>query len=440
MNRPNLIYWAKCAVVLTAIPLAIRAYSGGPPQRVTGAPGDGTCNQSGCHVGTPVNSAFGNVQITYSGGSTYTPGERGKFTVVITDQTARAYGFQASARLASDLTNGQAGTLIAGPAMLVQCADGRDLPCRPDSAVQFINHSAPAAAGRFEFDWTAPAANSGNVTVYVSGNGANGNRSQGGDRIYTASVTLTPAAGTPAQRPAVTSGGVANTWSASPTIATNTWISIFGSNFSTETRTWDGSPEFAQNRLPMSLGGVRVTIGGRAAPVYFISPGQVNALVPDDTATGNQPLVVINSAGESTPVTIVRQNLSPGLLTTTSEGRLRVIGRLNSDANVVLGLPNRPFRVGELVQFYATGLGPTTPVIPIENVVQTPANLVNTPAIRINNVPVSVVGSAFVGSGLYQINATIPDLPTGEHTVIIEAGGTQSPQTPQAITILVQRP
>ncbi|MBC7928392.1 MAG: hypothetical protein H7039_22345 [Bryobacteraceae bacterium] len=430
MNRQNLIYWAKCTTIFTVVSLTVYGFSGGPPPRSAGVPGEGSCVS--CHAGTAVNAGPGRVEVTYSGGSTYTAGERGTFTVVITDPTAQRYGFQASARLASNVSGGQAGTLTAGAGTAVVTAAG----------LQFVNHDATRnTTGRFTFEWTPPEAAAGNVTLYVAANAANGTGGAGGDRIYTANIALTPAAsGPPAQRPAVTSGGVANTWSASPSIATNTWISIFGTNFSAETRTWDGSPEFAQNRLPMSLGGVRVTIGGRAAPVYFISPGQVNALVPDDTATGNQPLVVTNSAGESTPVTIVRQNLSPGLLTTTSEGRLRVIGRLNSDANVVLGLPARPFRVGELVQFYATGLGPTTPVIPIENVVGTPATLVNTPSIRINNVPVSVVGSAFVGSGLYQINGTIPDLPTGEHTVIIEAGGTQSPQSPQAITILIQRP
>jgi uncharacterized protein (TIGR03118 family) len=62
--------------------------------------------------------------------------------------------------------------------------------------VQFIEHTvAGTRAGitggvSFEFDWTPPATDSGNIVLYVAGNAANANGSDIGDRIYKAGVEL----------------------------------------------------------------------------------------------------------------------------------------------------------------------------------------------------------------------------------------------------------
>ena len=79
-----------------------------------GAPGDSTCAMAGCHTGTALNGGGGSVQLTSSAGTSYTPGQQQTLTLVITDSRARVYGFQASARLDSNPTNGQAGDFSAG--------------------------------------------------------------------------------------------------------------------------------------------------------------------------------------------------------------------------------------------------------------------------------------------------------------------------------------
>ncbi|MDZ4796767.1 MAG: hypothetical protein SGI92_01290, partial [Bryobacteraceae bacterium] len=76
MQHSRFVYWWKCSLVVVGVPLALYAYASGPPARSTGAPGEQTCSQSGCHVGTAVNSTNGAVQIAYSGGTSYVPGER----------------------------------------------------------------------------------------------------------------------------------------------------------------------------------------------------------------------------------------------------------------------------------------------------------------------------------------------------------------------------
>lgn len=439
MERSRKILIAKFATILSVIPVVVVANSGGAPPARTGAPGEQTCASVGCHTGTPVNSNNGNVSITYSGGSNYVPGQTGRFTVTITDSGAdrRAYGFQAAAKLAS---GGQAGALAAGTGMQVFCADERRPPCRDEAPIQYITHTAPKGTGTFDFDWTPPATASGAITVYVAGNAANGNGSNTGDRIYTSSITLTPgASGGPS--PAISSGGVADAFTFQQGVAPNAWVALFGTNLSSETRTWDGTPELGQQRLPTTLAGVSVTIDGRPAPVYAVSPGQVNVLTPVGIGAGDVQVVLRNANGETTS-TARALNVLPGFYAPFAQNNRLFVTGVNNANGAILGKAGvepratRAFRPGDVVQFYANGLGATNPAVGENQFIAAPRSLVNTPSIRINDVPVEVLGSALVGSGLYQVNARIPDVPDGDHPIVIETGGARSGSN---VSITIQR-
>jgi hypothetical protein len=47
--------------------------------------------------------------------------------------------------------------------------------------------------------------------------------------------------------------------------------------------------------LPASLAGVSVTVNGVAAPLHFVSPGQINMQIPYETAPGPATVVVTNN-------------------------------------------------------------------------------------------------------------------------------------------------
>jgi len=429
MKQTTTIRVAKSIVLIAAVPAILIGYAEGPPARRTGAPGEANCTQ--CHTGTAVNGGGGQVSITYSGGTSYTPGTAGKFTITITDSAARVYGFEASARLDSNTQNGQAGSFTAGTGMQVLT----------DAGVQFIEHTAPRQSGVIDIDWTPPAAGSGPVTVYFAANAANGNGNPTGDHIYTGSVKLTEAQAT-SQKPSITQGGVGDAFTGQTGVTSNGWTAIYGSNFASGTRTWDNAPELAQGQLPTSLDGVSVTINGKSAPVYFISPGQVNVLAPTDDATGDVQVVVKNAGGESSPITVRKSSVLPALYSPFGQNGRLFVTVVENSTGAILGKPGvetratRAVKPGDVVQFYASGLGATNPAIPTNQVVKTPAALVNTPTIRINDVPVSIIGSALVGSGLYQINATIPDVPNGDQPIVLTIAGTSSSNN---VFITVQR-
>ena len=435
MQRNRLIYFAKCTTILSVVPIVILANSTGAQPRSTGAPGDQTCAQSGCHTGTTLNSTNGAVEITYNGGTSYVPGQRGRFTVRITDTQGRSrYGFQATARLGSNLERGQAGTFHAGSNEIVECEDGGQVPCRATAPVQFITHRLASQANTFEFEWTPPAENVGEVRVYVAGNAANGNGQNTGDRIYTSSITLTPAAGG-GNRPSVTEGGVVDPWTRKSAVAPGTWVEIYGQNFASGSTDW--SSAIVDGRLPTALNGVSVMIDNKPATISLVMAGQINALIPSDVGTGRVNLVVRNAAGESSPVAIQVQDIAPVVFAPIPVGdRFTALLVDNATGALYGATPGvRPAQPGDVVQLYALGLGPTNPALITDRVLPAPAAIQNAPTVRFGDVSAQVLGSALIAPGLYQINLRVPDV-TGELPLTIEVGGRRSPSN---TIITVQR-
>src|ERR1035441_586517 len=138
----------RIALMLTALPLAVQAYEYGPNPRYTGAPGDNktACVSSGCHQGV-VNSGGGNVKIIVPNGGNYTPSQPMTISVQITDSTKVKFGFEMTARLSSNTSNGQAGDFTTGSDGFTQviCDDGsikkNGSPCSSQFPVQFIEHT-----------------------------------------------------------------------------------------------------------------------------------------------------------------------------------------------------------------------------------------------------------------------------------------------------------
>ena len=203
------------------------------------------------------------------------------------------------------------------------------------------------------------------------------------------------------------------------------WFYVKGSDLSDVTRIW-GSADFADaTSLPTDLNGVEVWVNGAPVPVYFISPGQVNAQAPR------------NISGSIT-VQVFRLGLGSNILTTSTTqfqpslyyyrvGSKNYAGAVFLD-NVIMGDPavvpgTRKAKVGDIVQLYAAGLapepsGPVTSVIPISGVTVTIGSV---------DAPVSFAG--LVAAGQFQVNLTVPQLADGEYTITVSVSGKTSPAT-----------
>ncbi len=195
--------------------------------------------------------------------------------------------------------------------------------------------------------------------------------------------------------------------------------SMYGTQLGTSTASAAAIP------LPTSLGGAAITVNGVPAPLFFVSPTQINFQIPYGTANGSAA-VAITSDGQTvtTPMTIAFA--APGLFT--------------QSGTVV---PDKSAKRGQMITLYITGEGaskplPTTGSTPAAGTIPTPTQLVG---VLVGGVAVSTdSGKFFIGIpgwsvGVTQINCTIPDTsPLGVQPVTVIVGGVSSPLANIVIT------
>jgi uncharacterized protein (TIGR03437 family) len=235
-----------------------------------------------------------------------------------------------------------------------------------------------------------------------------------------------------AVRPEIDSGGVVHGASYLQPLSPGSIISIFGDNQAT------GSIESTTLPLPELLAGARVRAGGAFLPLFFSSPGQVNAGLPYnlDPNSGPASLVVFRGSIPSDPEELPLTAANPGLFTLNSSGTgegifqdiaFRLISNSIANPGGRTGIS-----VGEPVIIYATGLGAVTnapasgqaaSLNPLSHV---------TAAVQLTiggkNAPFDFRGLVPGFVSLYQINAIVPGgLPPGNAEIILTVNGVSSP-------------
>ncbi len=160
----------------------------------------------------------------------------------------------------------------------------------------------------------------------------------------------------PGGPPVVTPAGIlsASAFGGFAAIAPGSWVEIYGTNLAASTTTWSGD-DFKNGVAPTSLGGVSVSVGGKAAFLDYVSPGQVNALVASDTPSGAMPVVVTNANGVSEQFWLIVNPTQPGLLAPSTfqiGGKQYVAGILPDGTfalpqNAITGVASRPAKAGE---------------------------------------------------------------------------------------------
>ena len=417
---------ALLSAALAAFPVVVCAFSGGPPIQRTGAPNDGTGQDcTACHrTYAPANSdPRGYVRIN---AVNYTPGQKQTIRVEVFHPEAKRWGFELTARRTSD-DKLKSGTFTPNTLVQVKCDPSGNAPCGTDR--EFAQHLEPATRtgsngyAVFSVEWTAPDAGSGDVIFYAAGNAADFSNSPAGDRIYTTKLVISQAPA--ASKPIVTSssGVQAAAFGGGTTISPGSWIEIYGTALSNVTRgfaTWD----FTNSNAPTTLEGVKVTVAGKSAFVSYVSPGQVNAQVPDGIGTGPVQVVVTNSAGTSDTINMTAAARSPQFLAPPSfkvGGRQLAVALFPDGTTYVAnpgeipGLTSRPAKVGDTIILYGIGQGAVSPATPAGAIASGSTALAN-PVLRFGNAPatVSYAGLAPGFVGLYQWNVVVPSVAAGD--------------------------
>ncbi len=103
-------------------------------------------------------------------------------------------------------------------------------------------------------------------------------------------------------------------------VAPDSIASAFGTSLANQTLPAPGLP------LPTSLGNTVVIIRDskgieRIAPEFFISPGQINFLVPADTASGTATITVVSGDGTNSEGTVQINAVVPAVFTASQDGK-----------------------------------------------------------------------------------------------------------------------
>ena len=145
-------------------------------------------------------------------------------------------------------------------------------------------------------------------------------------------------------QPTVTS--VVNAASFQRFVCAGAIASIFGTGLAPSTARASSVP------LPTTLGGVTVTVDGIEAPLYFVSPRQINVQLPFGITAARVSLVVRTPQGDSAAIRLDLLPTAPGVFTVAADGTGTPV-LLSPDFSLL-----DTVRPGQRVILYATGLGP----------------------------------------------------------------------------------
>ena len=258
----------------------------------------------------------------------------------------------------------------------------------------------------------------------------------GPDHVTSAPALFTVTA--PAVSTSITK--VENAASYASAIESGSWVSIIGTNLAPDTRIWlDSDFVGLGNNLPVSLDGVSVTINGKPAAVYYISPTQLNVQAPTDSSLGTVSVVVNNPSGTANGVATL-QAYAPAFFPLSQPAGLAAgapvyAAAVHTDKAYVVptgyygaGVASRAAQPGETLLIYGTGFGPTNPTAPAVQLVSGAPPLTDPSLLQIliGGVPASVTFAGLVAPGEYQFNVVVPALPNGDQPMIATINGVTS--------------
>jgi uncharacterized protein (TIGR03437 family) len=214
-------------------------------------------------------------------------------------------------------------------------------------------------------------------------------------------------------------------------LAPNTIGTIYGTNLAYGTAGL--TPGDVQGGvLPIVLGDseTQVFFGNYPADLYYVSPGQINFLVPPMMLPGPVSFRVVVDALEGKSIQLKLAPAAPGLFAMVAKNGITYAIATRVDGSLLTASPAKP---GDIVVLWATGLGITTPPaiygqLPTAAAPLEPgANL----AVLLNGVAVgsSAIGYAGVApgfAGLYQINLTLPKSTAANPEIQLQLEGATS--------------
>jgi uncharacterized protein (TIGR03437 family) len=187
-------------------------------------------------------------------------------------------------------------------------------------------------------------------------------------------------------------------------------VSLFGTRLAAAQASAPGLP------LPTTLAGTSITVNGQPAPLFFVSPTQINFQFPFEV-TGAQALVEVTTLDGATALVVPVMPVAPAIIN----------GSIIHAATGALVNADNPAVAGEVLTLFVAGLGATSPAVP-SGVPAPSAPFAVTVAqvtVYMRDWSANVVFSGLApGSvGLYQVSFVVPEGASGNVLLTVSAAG-----------------
>jgi uncharacterized protein (TIGR03437 family) len=209
-------------------------------------------------------------------------------------------------------------------------------------------------------------------------------------------------------------------------LAPNTIAMIYGANLSYDTAALVPS-DIVATMLPCVMAGVRLYVAGVGASLYYVSPRQINFLIPG-LRPGDMDVFVAREGISGPHVIITVHDVGPGLYAWEPG----MIAATDAHGNVIT--THHPARPGDVVVLYGTGFGSTDPELVSGQVSMVPAQIQRLSDLRVlvagtalNPADVFYAGVTPGSPGLYQVNLRLPKPLAPDPEIRIAIGDRSSP-------------
>ena len=187
-------------------------------------------------------------------------------------------------------------------------------------------------------------------------------------------------------------------------VAPGALIAIFGQDLA------DGNSQASAPPISTNLNGTEARLNDQLLPLFYASPGQVNAQVlynlPPNT---NHTLVVTRNGADSNSTVLTASDTLPAVFTLNQQGF--AAGAIVNGQGVVG--PDNPVHSGDIITVYTTGLGAVDQKIDVGAVSpeSPPSQVLKKPQVLIGGKmsEVTFAGLSPRSVALYQINVKVPD-------------------------------
>jgi endo-1,4-beta-xylanase len=235
------------------------------------------------------------------------------------------------------------------------------------------------------------------------------------------STTLKSAA---VKQPLISPNGIVIHGGTIASVSPGSLADIYGSNLA------PGAPATASGApLPTTLGNVQVTVNGTPAPLYYVSPGQVDFQIPYSVAPGSVLVQVISNGTGGRSAALTVQPAAPSILTyVDGSGNTRAVVQ---NQNYTINSATNCAAPGSYLTAYLIGSGPLNhPIATGAAAPSTPLSsetLTTTATIGTTAAAVTFAGMAPSFVGLMQVDLQAPNV-SGDLPLQIQVGTFQSNQ------------